>query len=49
MTIANAKSEATTMGGLPHIQTHLSTQPLTWQHGIKSLAYREQINGNTVR
>ena len=29
--------------------THTSTQPLTWQHDMKSLAHREQVDGSTVR
>ena len=49
MEFATAKAEATTRTGLPHTNTHTSTQPLTWQHGIKSLAYMEQIDGSTVR
>ena len=28
---------------------YISTQPLTWQHGIKSLAHRRQVDGSTSR
>ena len=39
MDISTAKAEATTGRGLPHLKhTHPSTQPLTWQDDIKSLA-----------
>ena len=46
MEIATAKAEATNRTGLPHTQTHIhpSTQPLTWQHDIKSLPHREQVD-----
>ena len=32
-------------------QTHIqpSTQPLTWQNDIESLADRERVDGSTVR
>ena len=45
--IATAKAEVTTRSG--HTQTHTSTQHLTPQHNIKSLANREHIDGSTVR
>ena len=32
-----------------HTHTPPSTRPLTWQHDIKSLVRREQIDGSTVR
>ena len=50
--IATAKVEATTRAWLPnthaHAHTHPSTQPLTWQHDIKSPVHREQTDGSTV-
>ena len=49
MEIFTAKAEATTRTGLSHRHTDTSTQPLTWQHDIKSLPHREQIDGSTVR
>ena len=30
-------------------QAHRHTQPLTWQHDIKSQPQREQIDGSTIR
>ena len=45
--IATVKAEATTRTGIQHTQTP-SSQPLTWQHDIKSLPHREQIDGSTV-
>ena len=49
MDIATAKAKANTRAGY-HTQTntHPSTQPLTWQHAIKSLAHRKQVNGSTL-
>ena len=32
-----------------HARTHASSQPLTWQHDIKSLLHREQVDDTTVR
>ena len=54
MEIANAEARATTRTELPHTHkhnthTHPSTQPLTWQHDVKSLAPRKQVDGSTVR
>ena len=55
MEIATAKVGATTRTGLQHTHhttykhTHPSTQPLTWQHDIKSLGHTEQVDGSTVR
>ena len=51
MDISTAKAEAITRTGLPHrhTNTHPSTQPLTWQHDIESLAHRKQVDGSTVR
>ena len=43
MDIATAKARATTRTGLP--QTHLNS---TWQHDIKSLANRKQVDGSIV-
>ena len=43
MDIATGKAETTTRTGLP-----LSTQPLTWQHDIKSLVHRKQVDDSTV-
>ena len=40
---ATAKAEAT-----GRTTTHTHTHPLTWQHDIKSLAHRKQVNGITV-
>ena len=32
-----------------HTHTPPSAQPLTWQHDIKSLPHREQVDDSTVR
>ena len=42
MDIETSKAEATTRTGLPR------THPInsTWQHGIKSLVHREQVDGS---
>ena len=53
MEIATVKAEATTRTGLQYIHTHThthnpSSHPLTWQHNIMSLMYREQVDGNTI-
>ena len=48
MEIATVKAEGTTKPGLQHTRTP-SSQPLTWQHDIKSPPHGEQIDGSTVR
>ena len=50
MDIATDKAEASTRTGLPYTHTHThTTQALTWQHDMKSLAHRKQVDGSTVR
>ena len=47
MEILTAKAESTTRTWLPHTHTHThTTQPLTWQHDIKS--HREHVDVSTV-
>ena len=47
MEIATAKAGGTTRTYTP-IHTQPSTQPLTWQHDMKSLSHRKQVNESTV-
>ena len=46
--IVTAKAEDTTRTGLHQIHIHLKS-PLTWQHDIKLLPHRKQIDNSTVR
>ena len=49
MDIATVEVEATRTW-LPHTHTHThtATQPFIWQHGIKSIAHRSQVDRTTV-
>ena len=55
MEIAIAKAETTTRRATTHTQAHIhkhthnTPQLLTWQHDIKSLAERKQVDDSTVR
>ena len=49
MRIATAKAETIFRKMLRHTYPHPSIQPSTWQHDIKSLLHREQIDTSAVR